>query len=220
MHLTHRKKKTLFIAQMAMLLAIEAIVCFTPLGSLPIGPLVATLSHIPVIVTAILLGTVPGMIMGFAFGLFSFLVWTFMPASPLAFVFTPFYSFGEISGNFWSLIICFVPRILIGLVTGLTFKLFQKAFARFEKIQVLSYTLAGILGSLTNTLLVLGGIYAFFGRPYAEVLDVSYDLLLGLIGTSIATNGVLEAVLGGVVAFAVCKPLRKRLARMNAAKLS
>lgn len=215
MNLTTSKKKTLFIAQMAMLLAIEAIVCFTPLGSLPIGPLVATLSHIPVIITAILLGTVPGMIMGLAFGLFSFLVWTFMPASPLAFVFTPFYTFGDISGNFWSLAICFIPRILIGLVTGLTFRAFQKAFAKFDKIQVLSYTLSGILGSLTNTLLVLGGIYVFFGRPYAEVMEVSYDVLLGLIGTSIATNGVLEAVLGGVVAFAVCMPLRRRLARTS-----
>lgn len=40
-----------------------------------------------------------------------------MPSSPIAFLFTSFYSLGEISGNFWSLIICFVPRILIGLLT-------------------------------------------------------------------------------------------------------
>ncbi|HBG55856.1 MAG TPA: ECF transporter S component, partial [Ruminococcaceae bacterium] len=40
-------KKTLRLAQFAMLLAIEAVVCFTPLGSLPaVGPLVATLGMV------------------------------------------------------------------------------------------------------------------------------------------------------------------------------
>ena len=86
------RNKILFLAQFSLLLAIEAIVCFTPLGSLPaLGPIVATLSHIPVIITAVLLGTKAGAGMGFFFGLFSFLVWSFAPPSPaIAFVFTPF----------------------------------------------------------------------------------------------------------------------------------
>ncbi|OQA89420.1 MAG: hypothetical protein BWY26_01705 [Elusimicrobia bacterium ADurb.Bin231] len=95
------RRKTLFLVQFSLLLAIEAIVCFTPLGSLPaLGPIVATLSHIPVILTAVLLGTAAGAAMGFMFGLFSFIVWTFTPPSPIiAFVFTPFYSLGEMNGN-------------------------------------------------------------------------------------------------------------------------
>lgn len=55
--LSKKKPNTLFIAQFAILLALEAIVCFTPLGSIPIGPLVATLAMLPVIVAGILLGT-------------------------------------------------------------------------------------------------------------------------------------------------------------------
>ena len=89
-------KKTIFLAQFAMLLAIEAIVCFTPLGSLPIGPMVATLGMVPVIITAIILGTPAGTAMGFFTGLFSFLVMTFTPPTPVAFVFTPFYSIGAV----------------------------------------------------------------------------------------------------------------------------
>lgn len=77
--LSKKKPNTLFIAQFAILLALEAIVCFTPLGSIPIGPLVATLAMLPVIVAGILLGTGAGAAMGFAAGLFSFIVWTFMP---------------------------------------------------------------------------------------------------------------------------------------------
>ncbi len=94
-------KNTLFMAQFALLLAIEIIVCFTPLGSIPIGPIVATLAMIPVIITAILLGVGAGAVMGAFAGLCSFLVMTFVSPSPTSFVFTPFYSVGDIHGNDW-----------------------------------------------------------------------------------------------------------------------
>lgn len=202
-------QKILFLAQFAMLLAIEMVVCFTPLGSLPIGPLVATLSGIPVIITAIILGTKAGALMGFFFGLFSFLVMTFTPPSPVAFVFTPFYSVGEVSGNFWSLVICFVPRILLGVVAGVTFQALKRALHGKASEKVIPYAVSGVLGSLTNTLLVLGGIYVFFGEPYAASFGMSYELLLGALGTVIATNGLLEAAISAVVAAAVCYPLRR-----------
>ena len=64
------RKQILFLVQFAMLLAIEAVFCFTPLGSLPIGPMVATFAMLPVIVAAILLGTGAGTLMGFFAGLF------------------------------------------------------------------------------------------------------------------------------------------------------
>ena len=211
---TPQRKKILFLAQFSMLLAIEAIVCFTPLGSLPaIGPIVATLSHIPVIITAILLGTGAGTAMGFSFGLFSFIVMTFTPPGPTAFVFTPFYSVGELHGNLWSLVICFVPRILIGVVTGLSFKLLTRLFARFKKNDAFVYGLSGFFGSITNTLLVLGGIYLFFGKNFASVIETSYDLLLGVLGGIILTSGLPEAALGAVLAYAICRPLKKILAK-------
>jgi len=206
---TPTRNKTLVLTQFAMLLAIEAVVCFTPLGSLPaIGPIVATLAMVPVIITAILLGTGAGAAMGALAGLFSFLVWTFTPPSPLvAFVFTPFYALGTTHGNVWSLVICFVPRILVGVVAGACFHL----FTRLKWRSGVSYGLSGVLGSLANTFGVLGGIYVFFGHDYATVLGKSFNLLLGLIGLTILTSGVPEAVIGGVAAFAVCRPIRKRM---------
>lgn len=205
-------RKTLFLVQFALLLAIEAIVCFTPLGSLPaIGPVVATLSHIPVILTAILLGTQAGVAMGFFFGLFSFIVWTFTPPSPIAFAFTPFYSLGGVSGNFWSLVICFVPRILIGLVAGLCFQLFKRVFEKFDKTQILTYGLTGILASLVHTFLVFAGIYAFFGDAFAKAIGTSYPLLMGVLGGMVLTSGIPEAIVAAVLAYGVCFPLRKYL---------
>ncbi len=204
------KKKTLLLVQFSILLAIEAVVCITPLGSLPaIGPIVATLAAVPVIITAIILGTGWGALMGFFFGFFSFIVWTFMPPGPAAFVFTPFYSVGDISGNGWSLVICFVPRIMVGVVTGLFYNLFKGVMKKNVKSDVVTFGLSGFLGSMANTILVLGGIYIFFGEPYAADYGVAYSVLLSAIAGIVFTNGIPEAVLGGLAAFFIGRTVLK-----------
>lgn len=200
------RSKTLFLTQFSVLLALEAIVCFTPLGSIPIGPIVATLACVPVIATGILLGTAAGAAMGAFAGFFSLIVWTFFPPNPLlAFVFSPFYSLGTFTGNAWSLVICIVPRTLVGAVAGWCHKLFKN--------DVLSYGLSGALGSLTNTVLVLGGIFLFFGTRYAEVNGVAYNTLLGALGMVALINGIPEAVIGALAGFLVCMPIKKYVLR-------
>lgn len=204
------KSNTLVLTQFSILLAIEALFCFTPLGSIPIGAIVMTTAMIPVIITAILLGTAAGTLMGFFTGLFSFLVWTFMPpptSAAFAFVFTPFYSIGQEQGNFWSLVICFVPRILIGTVTGLVFALLKKLP---EKIQWLRYGAAGIVGSLANTVGVLGGIWIFFGARYSSLLGTTMSTLLL---ATLATNGALEMLISALTAVLICMPLKRAIAR-------
>lgn len=206
--------KTLFLTRFAILLALEAVVCFTPLGSIPIGPIVATLGMVPVIITAIVLGPKAGTLMGFIAGLFSFLVMTFTPMGGVtAFVFTPFYSIGEVHGNLWSLVICFVPRILTGTVAGALFNALEQRFTG-RKV-AFAYGLAGLAGSMTNTLGVMAGIYFFFGRDYAAVAGMAYEALLGLIGMVILTNGVAEAVVATVLASVICQPLRRMTARLS-----
>ena len=206
------KNKAQYLARFAMLLAIEAIVCFTPLGSLPaIGPIVATLGMVPVVIAGILLGVGAGTLLGFFAGLFSFIVWTLMPPATLvAFVFTPFYKFGELGGNVWSLVICFLPRILVGTVTGLVFRALHTKDAS-RKRDVAAYGISGALGSLTNTFLVLFGIYLFFGEQYAMALGIGYQAVLAIIGTTILTSGIPEAIIAAVAAFFVCRPLLKRM---------
>ena len=205
------KKTTLTIVQFGVLLAIEAIFCFTPLGSIPaLGPIVATLGMIPVIITAILLGTKAGSLMGGFAGLFSFLVWTFAPPVPIvAFIFTPFYSLGEFSGNFGSLLICFIPRILVGTVAGLAYKGMSKAMPGKN---VLCFSLSAVLGSLTNTFGVMGGIWLFFGNQYSSIGGAA---MLFIVGTTILFSGIPEAVVSAIAASAVCKPLKSALSKRN-----
>lgn len=194
----HEKIKKL--TQFAILLAIEAIFCFTPLGSLPaLGPIVMTLAMIPVIATGIIMDIKYASLMGFFAGLFSFIVWTFMPPSPMAFVFTPFYNLGEASGNFFSLIICFVPRILTGTLTSLTVSALKKVCPSIR------YGIAGFVGSMTNTLGVVLGIALFFGDIYASMVGQS---LILIVMTTIITNGIPEAILAVVVAIAIPRSLK------------
>ena len=56
----------------AMLLAIEVVLAFTPLGFLRIGFLSITMLHIPVIICAMYLGPKYGAAMGFVMGFCSF----------------------------------------------------------------------------------------------------------------------------------------------------
>ena len=210
------KSETRFLVQFSALLAIEAIFCFTPLGSLPaLGPIVATLAMIPVVITALLFGTKAGTLMGAFAGLFSFIVWTFAPPTPIAaFVFTPFYSIGEFSGNFGSLIICFVPRILVGTVAGIAYGALSKTMP--EK-NVLCFSLSAALGSLVNTLGVMIGILLFFGNEYASVAG---EAILVTIGTTILTSGIPEAIISAAAASAVCKPLKAILSKNRDARYS
>ncbi|MDL2300465.1 ECF transporter S component [Clostridiaceae bacterium OttesenSCG-928-D20] len=199
------KNNTAFMAKFSILLALEAIFCFTPLGSLPaIGPIVATLGMLPVIITALVLGTKAGTIMGFFAGTFSFIVWTFMPPSPItAFLFTPFYSLGEFQGNFGSILICFLPRILVGTVTGL-------AAAGFSKIlkdkKYLPLAISAALGSLTNTFGVMLGAWLFFGEQYSAIAGRA---MLIVVAITVLTSGVPEALVSALICPGVSIPLRQ-----------
>ena len=200
------KRKFLAFIQLSMLLAIEIIVCFTPLGTLPaVGPLSATLSHVPVIITAVVLGAKAGSFMGFAFGACSFIYWSFVNPGVFSFIYTPFYSNGVFSGNIFSLLICFVPRILIGLVTALVYK----ALMRLIKKEIPACIIAGVAGSFINTALVLLGIQLFFGEEYFSLISDGTSTLSYLLMLTVLTNGIPEALIGGAAASAIGLPLKR-----------
>ncbi|PHV72285.1 ECF transporter S component [Sporanaerobium hydrogeniformans] len=198
-----RTKKMVYIA---LLIAVELVLSVTPLGYIPVGVIRATTIHIPVIIGAILFGPIVGALLGGVFGLTSLLNNTFNP-TVTSFVFSPFYSLGEFQGNFWSIAIALLPRILIGIVAYYVFKWTYKCTNKWDNNKMMSFILAGLLGSLTNTLLVMGGIYLFFGQSYAMARSIPYETLLGVIIGIIGTNGVVEAIVAALLTLLVAKPL-------------
>lgn len=200
-----KNTKTGDLVKVSFFVAIIVVLAVTPfLGYIPLGFTRATIIHIPVIIGSILLGPVYGGFLGFVFGLTSLINNTFNPTLT-SFVFTPFYSIGTYSGNFWSLVICFLPRILVGIVPHYVYKGVKK----FRDKDGLALGLAGVAGSLTNTLLVMNLIYIFFGESYAGVKEMEISGLYMVILSIIAINGLPEAIVAGILTVAVCKVLLK-----------
>ena len=100
---------------------------------------------------------------------------------------------------------------LSSILTGVVAAVSAKGFAKLlhYKFYIFTYSLSGILASLTNTFLVLGGIYLFFGQSYASALGIAYEALLGAIGLTILTNGIPEAVVAAITSYAIAYPIRK-----------
>ncbi len=199
--------KTVSIAQLSLFIAIIALMAFIPfLGYIPLGFSRATIVHIPVILGSIILGPKNGAILGFVFGLTSFLVATFTP-DITAFAFTPFYSIGNIHGNFFSLIICFVPRILVGIVPYYIYNFLCKLIQKENYKQTLALCISGIIGSLTNTLLVMNLIFLFFKDNFAQINNVSVDAVYLVILSIIAINGIPEAIVASILTLVIGKAL-------------
>lgn len=200
--------KTLGLVQLALLGALIFILAFTPfIGYIPLGVTRATIVHIPVIIGSLLLGPKKGAILGALFGLTSFLNNSFVSPNATSFVFTPLYSVGDYHGNVWSLVICFLPRILVGVVPYYVYKFVKWLFKERKGGETVSLAAAGLLGSMTNTLLVMNLIYFCFGEQYAAAKEKVFEGFYWVILTVIGTNGVPEAIVAAVLTAAVCKAL-------------
>ena len=199
--------RTLGMVQVAMFATLIIIMAFTPfLGYIPLGFTRATIIHIPVIIGSVLLGPVKGAILGGIFGLTSLINNTMNP-TVTSFVFTPFYSLGEAEGGIGSLVICFVPRILTGVVPYYVYRILGKYMNKNKKGQTVSLAVAGFAGSMTNTLLVMNLIYLLFGKSYAAVQNVGIKSLYSVILAVIGTNGVPEAIVAALITAVVARAL-------------
>lgn len=188
--------------------AIIVILAFSPLGYIPMGIINATIIHIPVIIGAIILGPKYGAFLGTVFGFTSLWKNTYMP-NPTSFVFSPFVRVGEYGGNFWSLVVCMVPRILVGIISYYVFKGILKALGRKKGKVAIALAGAGVVGSLTNTILVMNLIYFCFGREYGMAAKGLTDGVYGVILGIICMNGIPEAIVSGLLTLAVAQVLLK-----------
>ena len=196
------RKSIVSMVQLALLSAVIVILAFTPLGLINLGIINATIIHIPVIIGAILLGPKAGAFLGGVFGLVSMIKNTMYP-NLSSFVFTPFYSVGESQGNLWSVVVSMVPRILIGVVAYYVYA----GLMKLSKNQVLSCIVSGLLASMTNTILVMSGIYLFFGSAYAQAQGKAEDALFMFIAGIVGTVGVPEAIVAAILTVLIVKPL-------------
>ena len=202
-------KRTRDMVMMAALVAIMLLMTVVPvLGYIPLGFMNATIIHIPVIVGAILLGPKKGAVLGLVFGFTSMWKNTALMPNLTSFVFTPFITMPDGgSGGIRSVIICLIPRMLIGVVG---YYAYRAVLAVWKQKKKLALSVAGVAGSITNTLLVMNLIYFLFGNTYAEAARMNvenglYAVILGVI----CLNGIPEAILAGVLTALIVSALWK-----------
>ncbi|WP_194189721.1 ECF transporter S component [Clostridium chrysemydis] len=188
------KKQKFGIRQLViigMLSGISIFMGLTGLGFIPLPFMKATIMHVPVIIGAIIEGPIVGMMVGLVFGLFSM-----YQAATAPVLLSPF---------FLNPIVSLVPRILIGLVAYYIYKFFKNKF----KNESISVGIAAVLGTLTNTVGVLGLIYILYLNQYANLMGISQEVAGSAIGTIALTNGIPESIVSALIAIPVVKAIQK-----------
>lgn len=180
------KSKSYKLVLTALFTAIIIIMAFTPLGYIPLVVINATIIHIPVILGAIFCGPKKGAFLGFVFGMTSFVKNTIMPASLSAFVFSPILASSVVgpSGIIKSTIICFVPRILVGIIPYFVYKGIVKLVSgdRAKAGKVVS--------NLVISALLLIAVHAFLGK----MLEISNADMIGWIAGAVVAVLFFAAV--------------------------
>lgn len=199
---------TRWMVSVALMAAIVILLANTPLGMIQLPIIKATTVHIPVIIGAILLGPLAGAILGAVFGVCSLISNTMAPTL-LSFAFSPFMSTTGLIGAAKAIWISVGCRILIGVVSGWLWILFKKIKMNKKIYQVIALAIIGFVGSMVNTITVMGSIYILFAKQYAEVKEVAVTAVWGLIMTTVTASGIPEAIAAAILVAAITKVLLK-----------
>ena len=168
--------------------AITVILGITHWGLIPWGLASFSIMQVPIIIGAILEGPVVGAVIGLIFGLFSLFQASAAPTGPL-------------DPLFVNPLLSVLPRLFIGPVAWL-------AWNGLKKWPVVGMIVGGIVGSLTNTVLVLGMLGLVFGQSEAVVSVLGQNVWKALWGVAIA-NGLPEAGLSAVITLIVVAAVRQ-----------
>jgi uncharacterized membrane protein len=150
--------------------AIAIVLGVTQWGFIPVPNVSgrATIMHVPAIIGAVLEGPVVGVLAGGIFGIFSMLQ--------------------DTTGLFNNPLISVVPRLLIGLTSWLVYRALASTNVD------LAAAAAGVVGTLTNTILVVGGLIAFGLIPAAAIATIIPQAIAELVLAAVLTPLVARAV--------------------------
>lgn len=187
-------KNTRSMVSVALMAAIVILLANTPLGMIQLPIIKATTVHIPVIIGAVLLGPAAGAFLGGIFGVCSLISNTQAPTL-LSFAFSPFLSTTGLAGAVKALWISIGCRVMIGVVAGWFYRWMKK----LSVPKGIALPLTGFIGSMTNTVFVMGSIYFLFAKQYAEVKNVGMEAVFGLVMGTVTASGIPEAIAAAVL---------------------
>ena len=205
-----KRRDTRWLVSVALMAAVVIVLANTPLGMIQLPIIKATTVHIPVIIGAILLGPSAGAVLGAVFGICS-LVSNTMAPTLLSFAFSPFMTTTGIPGALKAIWISVGCRILIGIGAGWLWILLTQLKVK----PLIALPVVGFIGSMINTVAVMGSIYLLFAQQYAQARDVGISAVWGLIMGTVTASGIPEAIAAAVLVLALGKVLLQLFKRMN-----
>lgn len=185
-----KNKKTFTMVLAALFTALIIVMTVVPFtGYISYGGIIEiTTLHIVVILGAALLGPVYGSYLGLIWGITCVLrAFT----NPLWAMFT-------------NPLISVVPRILVGFVAGFVCRALSKKLS-----PVISAGLAALIGSLTNTILVLSAMYIFGGM--IESFAGLFEMFKTIYMTVASLNGGIELIAAIILVPAIYVPVKKQM---------
>lgn len=193
--MSNTSSKTLYMVELALIVAVICVMAFTPLGYLQTMGLSITFLTVPVAVGAIMLGPLGGAVCGLAFGITSFLQCFGMGAfGTMLFTINPL-------GTAFT---CIVPRILEGWLCGLIFRAARKVTKNG------SYFIASLACPLLNTLLFMSSLVVIFYNTdyiqgFVQTMGAKnpFWFVVGFVGV----QGLIEAVVCFLLASAISRAL-------------
>ena len=183
----------------AMFIALMLVMNFTPIGYITVtGAFSITLMTIPVALGAACTGVSGGTILGFLFGLTSFL-----QAFGIGFMIDP--SAGPLftENPFGYTITCFVPRILAGLVAGLIFS----AFERNGKTNALAFAVSSAVVPVLNTALFMSSYILFYSNT--SFGGVVMSVLLTILSLNFLIELAVTIIAGTTISHIAYKQVRR-----------
>ena len=194
--MANNKQKTTKLVLLGLLTAILFVMSYTPLGYLKIFGIEITFNVIPVAIAAIALGTSGGATVGAVFGLTSFLQCiqgtslfgaTLLSINPIL-----------------TAIVCFLPRILSGLVSGAVHKPLSQKLG--NKVTCF---ITGFLSAFLNTLFFMTVLIILFGKT-DYIMGMRGDMnLIAFICAFVGINAVFEMLASTIITGAVGNALYK-----------
>ena len=170
--------RTRKIVIIGVLSAISIFLGITRLGFIPwFSGASLTIMQVPVILGAILEGPIVGLVIGLVFGIFSLIQAAVAPTGPADVWFT-------------NPLLSILPRLFIGPIAWL-------AYRSLKRWKITALLIAGIVGSLANTILVLGMIGLLRFLPWVALPAI------------ILANGLPEAAVSAIIVFAVVSVWQK-----------
>jgi uncharacterized membrane protein len=161
------------IAVAGVLIAVTIVLALTGLGYFPVPNVTAqaTILHVPAIIAGVLEGPVVGLLVGLVFGIDSYIRFRELP---------------ELTNQPEAIriLILLITRCFIGITAALTYRSLRTTN------QFVALAAAGIIGTLTNTLLVLG-------------LAVGLQIYPPIVFSLAAPQFIFEAVLAAIITVAV-----------------